>query len=189
MRLTALVLFALLAAACGGDEPDEPPPPETAPQTAPPPAATDTAAEETGAMPEGDAGGAAPAEPRAQREDGRQARDADGRQSPAPAGGATEGQRLYTVQVAAFLQSSSASEWAARLESQGLPVWVSMAEIGGRTFHRLRVGAVPTMAEARRLGAMIMDRYEWPVWVAPLTPADRPPAEAVQDTRRLLESG
>jgi hypothetical protein len=76
--------------------------------------------------------------------------------------------------------------WTGRLKSQGLPVWTSMAELGGQTFYRVRVGAVPTVSEARRLGTMLSQRYEWPVWVAPLSAADRIPENAVADTRRML---
>lgn len=98
-------------------------------------------------------------------------------------------ERLYTVQVAAFTEPSSADELEDRLRTAGLPVWTSVTEHGGRTFYRLRVGVVPTIADARRLGSIITQRYQWPVWVAPLTPVDRLPANAVEETRRLLGTG
>lgn len=182
MRLTTLVLFALLAAGCGGDEPDDAPPQQTVPQTAPPPA--DTTAADTVAMTEGEGPGAM--DPGGRVEPG--ARE-DRPSAAAGTADGTEGERLYTVQVAAFLESSLASEWTDRLRRQGMPAWTTMAEVGGRTFYRVRVGVAPTVTEARRVGSMIMSRYEWPVWVAPLTPADRPPEGAAQETRRLMESG
>jgi cell division septation protein DedD len=98
-------------------------------------------------------------------------------------------QPLYTVQVAAFTNRESAELWRDRLGDQGLPVWTAVSEVGGRTFYRVRVGAVPTVSEARRLGSMLTARYDWPVWIAPLSPADQVPAGAVDRTRRAIASG
>ncbi len=95
-------------------------------------------------------------------------------------------QRLYTVQVAAFLSPDSARKWSGRLASQGLPVWTTVHEVRGRMFHRVRVGAVPRVSEARRLGEILRQRYEWPTWVAPVTPTEPIPDGAVQATRDLI---
>lgn len=184
MRGTALVLFALLAVGCGGDESDETSPPQSAPPAAPqaaPAQPGDTA--EPGRQ--DNAGGRMETSPRAEDQAQREGQPQGEDQASAVA---AEGERLYTVQVAAFLESRLAIDWTERLRSGGMPAWTSVAEVGGRTFHRVRVGAVPTVEEARRLGSRIMGRYEWPVWVTSLTPADRPPEGAVQETRRLLES-
>ena len=99
---------------------------------------------------------------------------------------APAGSRLYTVQVAAFTSPDSARKWMGRLNSMQLPVWTSMAELGGTTYYRVRVGAAPTVADARRLGTMLSQRLSWPVWVAPVTPSDRLPDGAVDNTRRVL---
>lgn len=96
---------------------------------------------------------------------------------------------LYTVQVAAFVDAATAREWAGRLGSQGLPVWTTEARVEGRTFHRLRIGALPSYSDTRRLAGMITARFGWPVWIAPLTPADRPPPNAAQNTREILRGG
>jgi cell division septation protein DedD len=189
MRFTALALVAMLAAGCGGDDAEE-----TLPDTRPAPRtpAVDTTIGDTTMM--GDTLGAAAAD-RAQAGGQRSGQAVPPTRAPGtPASGESgaptvDGQRLYTIQVAAFTEAATAREWADRLRRQGLPVWTSMAEPGGRTFYRVRAGAVPTVAEARRLGTMISERYNWPVWVAPLTAADRPPEDAVQATRRLLEGG
>lgn len=179
MRLIALALVATLAlTGCGGDDP-EPQQEQTftpRPATQRPAADTvrrDTAVRDTSGLAAGpDTDRTGPERPRA-----------DGGVT-APAG-----QRLYTIQVAAFTDAGSATEWSGRLQRQGLPTWTSVFEQEGRTFYRVRVGAVPTVAEARRLGSMLSQRYEWPVWVAPLTPADRIPDDAVANTRRVLEGG
>ncbi len=191
MRLTPLALVALLAlAGCGGDEPDEAA--DTPPVPAPQRPAADTTVGDTVAL-DSLAEAADTAGPT-----GGEARPGQGDQ-PAPDEPATgadratstgqraAGGRLYTVQVAAFTDPASATEWAGRLRRQGLPVWTSMAETGGRTFYRVRVGAVPTFSEARRLGSMVAARYEWPVWVAPVGPADQVPDDAVEATRRVLQ--
>lgn len=94
--------------------------------------------------------------------------------------------KLYTVQVAAFVNADSARSWTGRLSSQGLPVWTTAYQFHGKTFHRVRVGAVPTVAEARKLGEMLKKRYSWTFWVAPVTGAEAVPDGAVQATRRIL---
>lgn len=94
--------------------------------------------------------------------------------------------RLYTVQVAAFLSADSARLWSERLSERGLPVWVTEAQVGGRSYHRLRVGAHPDLAEVRKLARRIGREYKWPVWVAPVENTTMVPADAVAETRALL---
>jgi cell division septation protein DedD len=94
--------------------------------------------------------------------------------------------KLYTVQIAAFVNADSARTWAGRLSSQGLPVWTTAFQLHGRTFHRVRIGAVLSVAEARKLGEMLEKRYSWSFWIAPITEADSVPDGAVQATRRIL---
>ncbi len=97
-------------------------------------------------------------------------------------------QALYSVQVGAFTDAGTATKWAGRLRSQGMPVWTSTAEVEGQTFHRLRFGALPSFTDTRRLAHLVSTKYEWPVWIAPLTSADRLPANAIQNTRSVLET-
>ncbi len=189
MRFTALALVALLTAGCGGDDAEETLPPTTrpAPRT---PAADTTMGDTTAPADTLGAAGAARRGADAQRPGSATAPTrAPGTSGQASAAPTADGQRLYTIQVAAFTEQATAREWSDRLRRQGLPVWVSMAEPGGRTFYRVRTGATSTVSDARRLGTMISERYNWPVWVAPMTAADRPPEDAVQATRRLLEGG
>lgn len=180
MRPTALALLALLTASCGGDEPDEPQPPASAQ-----PQAADTALDDTMAGADTLVAAEGGADTTV---NGVEAAPATGVERDGTRTSATPDQRLYTVQVAAFTEPSSASEWEDRLERQGLPVWTSVAELRGRTFYRLRVGAAPNVAEARRLGEMITSRYEWPVWIAPVEPAERIPEDAVRATRQVIQS-
>ena len=179
--ITLALALTLAVAACGDDEPDTPPAARPTPQRP----VVDTTIGDTVATPDDSA--AAPGDTAATP-------GTDSARSPRPAapdaGAAAEGgPRLYTVQVGAFVESETARSWERRLADQGLPAWVSIAELRGATYYRLRVGAVGTVAEARRLGRMITDRFEWPVWVAPLSPADRPPEGAVERSRRLLDAG
>lgn len=162
MRLRFALVFglALALAACGEDEP--PPPQQTAAQRpAPPPADT----QQQMAQPE----------PEPEPE-------------PMPEPATPVRGRLYTVQVAAFLSPDSARKWSGRLASQGLPVWTTIHEVQGRMFHRVRVGAVPTVGEARQLGEILKQRYEWPTWVAPVTPAEPVPDGAVEATQDLIRN-
>ena len=170
MRLpVALVLIAALVAGCGDDEPEPaqqtPPTQQPQPQPTPPsdeaPGPVDTATQQA---PGPDT------EPQVE-----QAMGMDG--------------QLYTVQVAAFLDAATAREWAGRLRAQDLPVFITQARVGGRSFHRLRIGALPELEDARRLGRILSDRFHWPYWVAPLTSADRLPVNAVPNSREILRGG
>lgn len=193
---TALALAAVFAlAGCGGDEPEQteiPRPTTTQRPVAPDTTLGDTAA---GAARPGTTA-ARPGQPGGQPGQGGQAGQAGraggqvggqaGAADAQPGATARTGSRLYTVQVAAFESPDSARKWTGRLSSLDLPVWTSMAELGGTTYYRVRVGAVSSVADARRLGALLSQRFEWPVWVAPVTPSDRMPEGAVASTRRVL---
>lgn len=96
--------------------------------------------------------------------------------------------RLFTVQVAAFLSADSARIWSERLERRGLPVWTSVHVEGGRTFHRVRIGADARLAEVRRLGQRVGSDFNWPVWIAPVESTARIPADLVERTRAHLGS-
>lgn len=169
--LIALTLTALLAG-CGDDEPE--PAPTQQPEQP-------TQQQPTQQQPE------QPAQPSAAEP---AAREPAPDTAPEPEPGTRVGdQRLYTVQVAAFLNAVTAREWVERLRDQQIPVWTSTAEVEGRTFHRLRLGALPELPATYRLADRIRARYDWPVWVAPLTPSDRLPAGAVEQTRQALRAG
>ena len=164
MRLVTILTLVMVLAACGDE-------PEPAPRQTPPPAQQPTP------------------EPEPSPDEAAPARGQEREPEPEPPAQSPEAASLYTVQVAAFTRASTAQEWADRLRADDLPVWTSMAEVGGRTFYRVRVGAHPSLADARRFGRMIRDRYHWPVWVAPLAPTDRLPVNTVQNTRELLRGG
>lgn len=199
MRLTTIALLSLLIAGCGGDDADDLPPFQSQPQarTAAERAASDTTTADALRGEPGRNGGTGEpgAGARSGNEDGASAGESragaprSGQAGADQAADAPSGdERLYTVQVAAFTERAAAEELEEQLRREGLPVWTSVTEQAGQTFYRLRVGVVPTISDARRLGRILTERYEWPVWVAPLTPADRLPADAVEDTRRVLGS-
>jgi cell division septation protein DedD len=95
-------------------------------------------------------------------------------------------ERLYTVQIAAYLSADSASAMAARLAQRGLPIWTMEVRVGNRTYHRIRVGAHPRLGEMRKLGQQIATQYKQQVWVAPIDMSTQIPADAVEKTRALL---
>lgn len=185
MRLTTIALLGFLTAACGGDDTDDLPPFQSQAETR---TAAERAAPDTTTAMDPVAGTPGDARPLADADGapvGSQPEESDARGAAAAPSG---DERLYTVQVAAFTDPESAEELEGQLRSEGMPVWTSVAEQGGRTFYRMRVGVVPTVSDARRLGSILNERYDWPVWVAPLTAADRLPADAIESTRRVLGS-
>lgn len=191
-RTTALTLVAALTiAGCGEDDAEPPPDPGESEEARPTRDPTvdrtlgDTVPVEAG--PAVDAPAAAPE--RASAGATGAAETASGSQEGGDAGSSGATGRMYTVQIASFTDAATARDWAARLRGEDLPVWVSEVRIGERTYHRVRVGAAPTIESARRVGALLHSRYDWPVWIAPLTAEDRIPANAVRDTRRIIEGG
>src|SRR5690625_2491270 len=68
-------------------------------------------------------------------------------------------ERLYTVQIAAYLSPDSARSLAGRLEARGLPVWTMEVRVGDETYHRIRVGAHPRLGEARKLGQELSRQF------------------------------
>ncbi len=153
--------FAIVVAACGaGDTAEEQPPAQANPPVRPQPRA---------AQP-----------PQAVSEPEPERRPEPERPSPAVTG------RLYTVQVAAFDTPDEARLWADRLSQRGYPAWTTRAVVNGRTFHRLRIGASPSVSETRGLGERITREFRWPFWIAPVEDAVAVPADAVSRTHSLV---
>ena len=94
--------------------------------------------------------------------------------------------RFFTVQVGAFLNADSAHGLRDRLVDQGLPVWAPDQEVEGRLFHRVRVGAVSTGSEVRRLGEILAESYGVPIWLALVISLESVPAGAVEATREVI---
>jgi cell division septation protein DedD len=193
-RIATILGLALLAAGCGrGESPASDAPADAAgrPSATAQPAGGDAGApaptaeaesgrEEPGAAQQPPAGGTAPASPSGAT-GGEAARTRRGGDAASPAS-------LYTVQVAAFLSADSARIWSDRLGRAGLPVWTTTAEVAGRTFHRLRVGAHPDIAGARRLGDRVRRELRWPVWIAPVERQATLPDDVVARTRALVDA-
>lgn len=95
-------------------------------------------------------------------------------------------ERLYTVQIAAYLSPDSAHNLADRLSARGLPTWTMEVRLGDQTYHRIRVGAHPGLREMRRLGEQISTQFRQEIWVAPVDMSSRIPADAVEATAALL---
>lgn len=94
--------------------------------------------------------------------------------------------RLFTVQVGAFRDQGRASELADRMRKTGIPVWVSQAAVNGQTYYRVRLGAVPNLAEARRLARRLRRDHSVSTWVAYIGPSDNVPPDAVPATLAAL---
>lgn len=95
-------------------------------------------------------------------------------------------ERLYTVQVGAYLKVEAANGMAASMRATGVPVWVSRATVKGRTFHRVRMGAATTRADAMQLARHLQAQYRVPTWVTVVVSSDSPPNDAVTATRAAL---
>jgi len=166
-RQLAWVLTAVAAlAACGGDRKSELDRPVTNPTARPAPV-------QGAAAGAGDASTAAekaaPAQPTAVAEEL-----------------VTPSERLYTVQIASYRSADAARALATKLEQRGLPVWTAEVKVGDVTYHRIRVGAHPSLREMRKLGSRISTQFKQEVWVAPVERSVRIPENAVAETKALL---
>ncbi|HUG38847.1 MAG TPA: SPOR domain-containing protein [Longimicrobiales bacterium] len=101
---------------------------------------------------------------------------------------ASFGARLFTVQVGAFVEEPTANRWAQQLARRGLPVWVTPATVKGQRYTRVRIGALPSLAEAEGLARVLRQDYGWPVWVDRVGDPARLPDDAVSATRWFLRS-
>lgn len=164
---TLVVLVAV--SACNRDKPADAPQQQAAAPTPPlrdttPPSATKTPASSP-------TGTKAPAQPA----------------SVGRAGGASSelasARRVFTVQVAAYLNAATAQSQRARLERAGVPVWTATATVGGQDFTRVRVGATTTLEEARALADKLRATYHWPVWITTVENRTALPADALSATR------
>lgn len=104
-------------------------------------------------------------------------------EEPAPA---AAGATAFTAQIESFLDRSTARRWADRAEAQGLPAWYLDVELAGTPASRLRVGAVATEAEARRLAVAVEQEFGWTVVVQRISGNDAVPAGALDRTRDFL---
>lgn len=188
-RLTrrALAAATLILAACGGGDAGEDEGAGAAPPAArPAPAPVDTLPVDTATAPIDSVDGRTAGAP----DVGRTGAAGSTESGAAPARAGSAGPARYTVQVGAFVREGAAEALAGRLRDQGVPVWRSDATVAGRSFHRVRVGAVTTAAEARALRDRLARSYRLPAWLAPLTPSERAdlPAAAVAATRSYIRA-
>lgn len=169
----SLTVASVLVMGCGGDEGQQP--------TFQEPSVSPTAAEEPAPEPaeepatEGPvtrASEATPAPPGAEA-------------TPAATSAAVAG--LYAVQVGAFVEPANAVAAVARIRAAGLPVWDYRAEVGGRTFGRVRVGVVSRLSDAARLAEIVEARLGGAVWIAPVPAGTMVPDGIEEATRRTLQ--
>src|SRR5690606_25987230 len=83
----------------------------------------------------------------------------------APATSIVASERLYTVQIAAYVDATAASTLAERARTLGAPVWVSTVTLGGRTIHRVRIGASPSRVDALELARRVQAQLQIQPWV------------------------
>lgn len=181
IRDAVVVGLALVLVGACDDDGDEVPIRETAPAMEEPGALPrDTApptAEEIAAEAEEDAGEPDEANEDPEREPGSERGTVAAR---------ALGDAVYTVQIGAFSRDAAASDLVARLEAAGLPVWESEARIEGRAYRRVRVGAVTSRADARRLAEGLAERHGVSTWIVQVDPDARLPAGILERTRRAL---
>lgn len=106
--------------------------------------------------------------------------------APRPAPTASRGNRLYTVQVGAYRDRRAAEQLVARIGQGNLPVWVSQATVNGRTYYRVRAGALPNWNQAVQLAERLGRDHKLKTWVAPISPSENLPPDAVSATRAAL---
>ncbi len=68
------------------------------------------------------------------------------------------GEGLWSVQVNAFPDERSAQIWVDRLKNKGYKAYMVEAELGGRTWYRVRVGEYGTREEAEKVEEQLKSR-------------------------------
>ncbi len=104
----------------------------------------------------------------------------------APTTSIVASERLYTVQIAAYVDATAASTLAERARTLGAPVWVSTVTLGGRTIHRVRIGASPSRVDALELARRVQAQLQIQPWVTHVEPPDAPSDDAVSATRAAI---
>jgi DedD protein len=73
-----------------------------------------------------------------------------------------DGMPSYVTQVASLGTAASAQELAAKLQGEGYSAFVEPAEVGGRTYYRVRVGPEVDRARADQTAAELGRKYKGP---------------------------
>ncbi|HSO84262.1 SPOR domain-containing protein [Thiocapsa sp.] len=73
-----------------------------------------------------------------------------------------DGMPSYVTQVASLGTSASAQELAAKLQNEGYSAFVESAEVGGRTYYRVRVGPEADRSSAEKTAAKLRQKYKDP---------------------------
>ncbi|EGV17211.1 SPOR domain-containing protein [Thiocapsa marina] len=73
-----------------------------------------------------------------------------------------DGMPSYVTQVASLGTAASAQELAAKLQGEGYSAFVEPAEVGGRTYYRVRVGPEVDRARADKTAAELGRKYKGP---------------------------
>jgi cell division septation protein DedD len=206
-RLASLVLTLVVLTACG--KKDAPPADTKAPvvQTKAPPPTTSTPAPKTaapgtktqpmnGTKSAGPAGakGAALTKGAAAPGGARTNPPRNAATAPAPSsGGPVSGElasakNVRTVQVSSYLTSPPANWWVGELKRQGVPAYLTQAQVNGQVWYRIRVGATTSGAEAREIAAKIHAKYKWPTWIVMVEDKSDLSPDALDATRTYLAS-
>jgi cell division septation protein DedD len=90
---------------------------------------------------------------------------------------------VRTVQVASFPSASMARWWAQKLQGEGIPAYVSVAQLDSMEVFRLRIGAAVSGAEARAIADRIRAQYHWPTWITTVSDRAALPANALLASR------
>ncbi|QVL49037.1 MAG: SPOR domain-containing protein [Thiocapsa sp.] len=73
-----------------------------------------------------------------------------------------DGMPSYVTQVASLGTAASAQELAAKLQDEGYSAFVESAEVGGRTYFRVRVGPEADRSSAEKTAAKLRRTYKDP---------------------------
>ncbi len=91
--------------------------------------------------------------------------------------------RLYTVQLGAYRDSTTARIVADNARIYGWPVWISNISRDGTTLYRVRAGVLRSRADAVILAGLLRLSVGIRGWVAPVEPPDVATDEMVARTR------
>jgi hypothetical protein len=94
---------------------------------------------------------------------------------------------LYTAQPFTFIEAATADRWVDLLRQRGLPVWTLDSVIQGQRVRRIRIGALPSEAEARSLATALERDYGWSIRVERIDADEPVPANAVARTGQFLD--
>lgn len=96
--------------------------------------------------------------------------------------------RYLTVQIGAYRTMADAQRAIELVRNAGIPTWISQAQVRGKTYYRVRMGAFQHYTDAVQLTRRIRANYGIEPWIARIETTDPVPDNVVETTRASLPS-